>query len=63
MAERRLELREAIEAYISKNGMICLKQEDLQGHGDTVIYLTAADVPVVVRWLQELAEELNTRGK
>jgi hypothetical protein len=57
--EMKLPGREAIEAYISDAGYICLKQENSLGDEPSVIVMFKNDIPTVVRWLQALAEQMK----
>lgn len=57
MTERKIETRYGIEAYISEKGFICLKQEDPMQDEDQVIIMDPIDIPVIIKWLQELVEE------
>ena len=58
--KRRLETREAIEAYISEGGFICLKQDNsVEQHEDTICMLPH-DVPKIINWLQELLKEIES---
>ena len=60
--KRVLPGRDTIEAYISESGFIALRQEDPTGDQDShdsVVVMLPEDVPTVVAWPQELAEELK----
>lgn len=57
--EMRLPGRDAIEAYISQDGMICLKQDDPCSPDPNVVVMLKNDVPTVVQWLQRLAVQLD----
>lgn len=59
MTERRLPTREEIEAYISEEGCICLKQVDTYQNQDSVVIMNPHDVPIIIKWLQELLEEVE----
>ena len=54
---RRMELREAIEVYVSQSGNICIKQESPLGEEDQIVALEPEQVPKVVKWLYECLEE------
>ena len=56
-SEMRMPSRDAIEAYLSKDGYICLTQTDLTGEAATVMLLPQ-DIPNVVEWLHMLAKKL-----
>ena len=49
--------RETIEAYISEGGYICLKQENSMGEDPEIITMLPHDIPHIVKWLQQLANE------
>lgn len=49
--------RETIEAYISKSGFICLKQESPMGEDPSIVMMLPHDIPQIVEWLQSLAGE------
>ena len=49
--------RDAIEAYISKGGFICLKQDHPMGEDPSIVMMLPHDIPAVVAWLQQLAGE------
>lgn len=59
MAESEMKLpgREEIEAYVSEAGFICLKQQDALGNDPSIIMMFPSDVPVVIGWLKQLAEQ------
>ena len=54
----KLPAREPIEAYITEDRVICLKQESLVGEDPAMIILLPSDVPTVIGWLNELVAEL-----
>jgi hypothetical protein len=60
--ERKLPSREEIEAYISADNCIVLKQGPVpyEDH-DNLIVMCPQDVPIVIKWLQELLEEVGNR--
>lgn len=49
--------RETIEAYISKGGLICLKQDHPMGEDPSIITMLPHDIPQIVKWLEHLAGE------
>ena len=57
MPKRRLETRGAIEVYRSEAGCVCIKQEGVIGDDDQIIIMEDGDVPVVVKWLEEIIQE------
>jgi hypothetical protein len=63
--KRRLETREAIEAYISENGFICLKQDATADSGDpdSIIAMMPHDVPLIIKWLQDILKEVESEKK
>ncbi len=52
--EMKLPARDAIEAYVSADGHICLRQSS-ELIDDAIIMLLPHDIPQVVEWLQCLA--------
>lgn len=54
--------RDAIEAYKSEDGYICLRQTDEMGD-EAIITLLPHDIPQVVEWLQRLAGKLPSAPK
>ena len=58
--EMKLLGREAIEAYISKGGFICLKQDSRLGEDPSVVMMLPTDIPQVVKWLQQLSGEFES---
>ncbi len=54
--------RDAIEAYISEDGYICLRQTAEMG-GDTIVMLLPHDIPQVIEWLQCLAKKTSLASK
>ena len=57
MSEMRLEGRPGIEAYISKSGLICLKQGGEGVDDPHIIFMLPTDIPQIVEWLEQLAAE------
>jgi len=49
--------RPFLEAYISRRGDICLKQEDNYGADESIIAIEYRDVPKVIEWLESLYAE------
>lgn len=58
--EMKLPGREAIEAYISEGGYICLKQDNTMGEDPSVVMMLPSDVKTVIKWLQKLEGEFST---
>lgn len=58
MSERKIETTFGIEAYISESGGVALKQEDPMGV-DQIVLIETRDVPTIVKWLNELLEEIK----
>ncbi|MCM0082310.1 hypothetical protein L4X63_11990 [Geomonas sp. Red32] len=58
--ERKLPAREEIEAYIGGDGCLCLKQGPFpyEDH-ENIIAMCPQDVPIIIKWLQELLEEVK----
>ena len=56
----RIEARPALEAYISKKGLICIKQDNPEIREDAIIAIPPEDVEQVIGWLQTLLEERNS---
>lgn len=56
---RRIEGTEPIEVYISEKGYICLKQESMIGDDDSLVVMLPLHVPLVVKWLEEAAAQLE----
>ena len=54
--------RDAIEAYLSEDGHICLRQTSEMDH-ESIIMLLPHDIPQVVEWLQGLAGKVPAAGK
>jgi hypothetical protein len=54
--------RDAIEAYISGEGYICLRQTPETGD-EAIVMLLPHDIPQVVEWLQCLAKKLPSPTK
>ncbi len=54
--------RDAIEAYLSDDGYICLKQTDELGD-DAIVMLLPHDIPQVIEWLQCLARQFPAPPK
>ena len=59
IVEMKLKGRDSVEAYPTDGGYICLEQEDPSGGDPSKILLLPSDVPVVVAWLQKLAEDIK----
>ncbi len=64
MSENKMKLpgRDTIEAYISEGGFICLKQDHSMGEDPAIVMMLPHDIPTVVSWLQQLAEEIGPPG-
>jgi hypothetical protein len=56
MSKMRIEAQPALEAYIGKDGKICLKQEDLDGKEKTII-IPREYAGKIINWLQILVDE------
>lgn len=56
---RRIEGTEPIEVYISEKGYVCIKQECMLGGDDSIVMMLPLHVPLVIKWLQEAAEQLD----
>ena len=59
MSENEMKLpgRDTIEAYISKDGFICLMQENPMGEDPSIISMLPTDIPTIIGWLQHLVGE------
>lgn len=60
--EMKSPAREAIEAYISEEGYICLRQTPETGD-EAIVMLLPHDIPQVVEWLQGLANKLPSPSR
>lgn len=60
--EMKLLGRNAIEAYPSEAGFICLSQEGSLGENPSVVVMLPQDIPTVVSWLQQLAAEQSAQN-
>lgn len=57
---RKIQGSEALEVYINKEGYICLKQDGaLSQADDVVVMMLPLHVPIVVKWLQEAAAQVE----
>lgn len=56
MSKMRIESQPTLEAYIGKNGDICLKQETT-GEKEKIITIPHAHAEKVINWLQILHKE------
>jgi hypothetical protein len=61
--EMKLPGREAIEAYVSDAGYICLKQENSLTQEPSIIVMFKNDIPTIVKWLQALAESIEDENE
>ncbi len=60
--EMKLPPRDAIEAYLSADGHICLRQSS-ELIDDAIIMLLPHDIPQVIEWLQCLAGKFPSPQK
>jgi hypothetical protein len=56
MSKMRIEAQPALEAYIGKDGNICLKQEGLDGKEKTIV-IHREYAGKIINWLQILVDE------
>ncbi len=56
MSKMRLEAQPALEAYIGKDGNICLKQEGIDGK-EKIIVIPREYAGKIINWLQILVDE------
>lgn len=61
--EMKLPGREAIEAYVSDAGYICLKQENSLTQEPSIIIMFKNDIPTIVKWLKALAESIKDENE
>jgi hypothetical protein len=56
MSKMRIEAQPALEAYVGKDGNICLKQEGLDGKEKTIV-IQREYAGKIINWLQILVDE------
>jgi hypothetical protein len=56
---RRIEGTDPVEVYISQKGYVCIKQESMMGQEDSIVMMLPIHVPLVVKWLQEAAAQVE----
>jgi hypothetical protein len=56
MSKMRIETKPTLEAYIGKDGNICLKQEGLDGKEKTIV-IQREYAGKIINWLQILVDE------
>jgi hypothetical protein len=61
MSKMRIETKPTLEAYIGKDGNICLKQEGLDGKEKTIV-IPREHAGKIINWLQILVDEKRGDG-
>ena len=58
--ERRLDPRPATDVY-AYNNSVCIKQVSLENEKkmEQLVYFDVSDIPVIVKWLTEVATEIE----
>ena len=59
-SERKLKSRPATDVYRYDN-LVCIKQESYENDQkvEQLVYFDLVDLPVVIKWMQEVGEEIK----
>lgn len=63
MNRRNIQTRYGLSVYPNPYGQIVIKQESPMSDEDEIVIIDTADVPKIVRWLQELVPEAESIGE